>query len=382
MANSNTYITILKNNLGYTFKLNELDDSLEVNGEPITDVIRLKIRTQLRDIGYSRELQAIEEAWTTEALTNIYNPLKEYFFNLPPYSLLNDEPWVIPKLSSYIKDTDNIFQTWFTKFTIGAVAKVVQAGNCNPAQNPMLTMVGSQNLGKSRLARWLCSGISRYFAEGAIKTDDKDYWLRLANKFIWEVGELEGVISKEDKSALKDFITRDKITVRKPYGKYEIEKPAVCSLIGTVNEDGTGFLNDPTGSRRFLTCELISIDWEYSRIDPNLVWAEAYYLYQQNPECYLLSPDEKKLRDEINGRFQQDDLTEDMFFEKYEITNDRTDFVTTLDLIRVLEMNGLDGTKRQKEMKVAQMLRKNGIIKSRQNHNTGARGYRGIKKTI
>lgn len=379
MANSSTHVQILKN-MGYTFRLNELDDSIEVNGETITDILRLKIRTELRDLRYHRELTAIEEAWHTEALANSYNPIKEYFNSLPPYSLINDEPWVIPKLCSYFQDADNIFQIWLTKFCVGAIAKVLQAGTANPAQNPMLVPVGSQNLGKSRFARWLCSGISKYFVEGAIKTDDKDYWLRLANKFIWEVGELEGVISKEDKSALKDFITRDKVTVRKPYGKYEMEKPAVCSMIGTVNEDGTGFLNDPTGSRRFLVCELTAINWEYSKIDPNMVWAEALYLYQQNPTCYLLTPDEVTHRNEINGRFQQDDLIEDMFLKKYEITRDNSHFVPTLELIGELELIGLDGTKKQKEMRIAQMLRKNGIVKGRQNNNLGPRGYKGIRK--
>jgi predicted P-loop ATPase len=376
MANSSTHMATLKN-MGYTFKLNVLDDSIEVNGEKITDILRLKIRTELRDLGYNRDLTAIEEAWSTEALAKSYNPLKEYFENLPPYNLINGEIWVIPKLCSYFQDIDNIFQIWLTKFLIGAIAKVYHAGTHEPVQNPMLVMVGTQNLGKSRFAKWLTNGCSRYFIEAYIDTKDKDTWLRLIRHLIWEVGELEGVISREDRAALKDFITKDKVSVRKAYGKNDIEKPAVCSLIGTVNENGTGFLNDSTGSRRFLACELTAIDWEYSKIDPDMLWAEAYYLFQQNPESYLLTAKEVKTRNVINSKFQMDDPVEDMIKKYFEITDDPADFIPSVNIREKLELHGLRGSERQNAMKIAEALKKLNVLKG---HDTTGkiRGFKGI----
>lgn len=42
------------------------------------------------------------------------------------------------------------------------------------------------------------------------------------------------------------------ITLRKAYTKYDITKPAITSFIGTINEDGAGFLTDTTGNRRYV----------------------------------------------------------------------------------------------------------------------------------
>jgi len=47
---------------GYSFRLNLCDDSIEVNGECITDVIRSQIRCKLRDAGLGKFLAAAEDA--------------------------------------------------------------------------------------------------------------------------------------------------------------------------------------------------------------------------------------------------------------------------------------------------------------------------------
>ncbi len=41
-----------------------------------------------------------------------------------------------------------------------------------------------------------------------------------------------------------------KFTNRPPFKKYPIHKPVVTSFIGTANFDGTGVLNDSTGTSR------------------------------------------------------------------------------------------------------------------------------------
>lgn len=363
--------------LNYTFRMNELNDDIEVNDKPITNGLYATIRSQIRDLGFSRHLTAFEEAWIREAYSKSYNPIKEYFYSLPAYSLLNGEPWIIPKLASYFKDVDGVFPTWLLKWMIGAVGKVMQAGTNEPIQNPMLVLVGPQNLGKSRFVRWLCSGIPSYFIESHIATDDKDTWLRLASHFIWEVAELQAVIKRQDREALKDFITHDKITTRKAYGKFDVHVNATASLVGTVNENGTGFLNDPTGNRRFLTCELTTLDWTYTNINPSDAWAEAWYLFGQDNNAWQLTPDEINKRDEINLRFQEDDPIEDLLLKYYDITKNPGDFASSVDLRETLENYGLKGTTKQNSMAIASALKNLGVIKDKLNNQ---RGFRGIKK--
>ena len=98
-----------------------------------------------------------------------------------------------------------------------------------------LVLDGPQGIGKSFLVRWLCPK-ERYYIEGGINTEDKDSLIRLASKWIWEVGELQATTRKADREALKDFISRRDVTVRPAYGRYDIVKPALASFIVTINE--------------------------------------------------------------------------------------------------------------------------------------------------
>lgn len=124
-----------------------------------------------------------------------------------------------------------------------------------------------------------CQTNGDYFIEAPINTDDKDSEIRLISAWIWEVSELGATTRKADYEALKAFLTTRKVTVRKPYGRHDISKPALASFIGTIN-NSSGIFSDPTGSRRFLVSKIEEINWDYSvSIDPTDVWAEAMAAY-------------------------------------------------------------------------------------------------------
>ena len=67
--------------LGYEFRWNELDDSLEVNGVRIDNGLAAQIRTQIRDRGYKR-LQPVEDAYVAHAYEHRYHPIKQYLTSL------------------------------------------------------------------------------------------------------------------------------------------------------------------------------------------------------------------------------------------------------------------------------------------------------------
>ena len=130
---------------------------------------------------------------------------------------------------------------------------------------------------------------------------------------------------RADKEALKSFITRRKVTVRLPYGHHDISVPAMASLIGTVNDEA-GFLSDPTGSRRFLTCHLDEIDWGYSKtVDRQQLWLEAYQAFL-NGEKWTLTSDEAKQASTINARYEVDDAVEGILKRHYQIDPTRDDW--------------------------------------------------------
>lgn len=361
------YIKIL-NALGYQFRLCALDDRVETNGEPITDRIVAEINSKVRDLGLIR-VQTMADHYTRYAAESTHHPIRDYL-----QSLTWDKIDWIGKLAKHFFDTDDIFPIVLKRWLIGAVAK-----SFTGSQNPMLVLNSEkQGIGKSFFASWLCSFQPNRFIESAIDPNNKENEIRLMTMFIWEVSELGATTRKADFEALKAFITKQQVTVRKPYGHYDITKPALANLIGTVNNIG-GFMNDPTGNRRFMTVNLTGIDHKYkSTIQTNQIWAQAYALYKRGESSQPTREEQSKIFS-VNERFEIEDPLVDLMKKHFKILPERKDLaLATMDIIQTLRGNGWKGatTEKAEAMLIAQAATKLHLSK----RLNPSKGYYGITK--
>jgi hypothetical protein len=359
--------------LGYAFKFNVCTGEVEVDGKPMIDPTAAEIRQKMRDAGFPQS-GVVEDVYLVEAYRNRYHPIKEYL-----NSLSYDGGHYIDLLSSFVSDRHGAFPAFFKRWLIGSVAKVMAA-----EQNPMLVLDGPQGIGKSEFVKWLSSPMYEYFYEGPIDPDDKDTYKRLMRKWVWEVSELGATTRRTDREALKAFVTMREVTVRLPYAQYDTRGPAMASLVGTLNSEG-GFLNDPTGNRRFLTCSLTDIDWRgYTKaVEPDHVWAEAYALYLAG-EPWHLTEAEKKLAGEINEEYELDDPIEGLIKKFFEIDVDQPWWTPSIDILAVLEdpvRGALKGTTKSNSMALSACMTRLGLKKcKRQNQqNQYVNGYLGIR---
>jgi len=181
------------------------------------------------------------------------------------------------------------------RWLLGCVARGLEGDSRKPFkhQTPMLVLIGDQGLGKSSLVKWLVSGVGYEFhREGSIDPHNPDHQRTMVTRWLWEVSELGSSLRKSDRDSLKGFITQELHTFRKPYGRHNVTKPTLCNLVGSVNPE-VGFLDDPTGHRRFLPVRITSIDRGYKDIDVSQLWAQVVHLYKngQTPE---LAPCERE----------------------------------------------------------------------------------------
>lgn len=373
------YVQVLQQ-IGYNFRQNACNDKVEVNGSPITDGLAAVLRMDMRNLGYNR-VGIMEDAYTAHAYRNQYHPIKEYLEGLQW-----DGTEAIAKLASYFEDKhDTVMQdgeerTWFhvllRRWLVGAVAKVY--GH----QNLMLVLDGPQGIGKSYFARWLGSATPLYFVEGPINPDDKDSRIRMMENWIWEVGELGSVTRRSDREALKAFITEQRIKVRKPYARHDTEKPAMASLIGTINNEG-GFLFDKTGSRRFLVATLTKIDWRYTdEVDIDQVWAQAYHLFRTETRYWRLTSEEREVQARLNREeYEPEDIIETTLREDYVLDADNTEaFTTTRELRKYLEEHIRGHTSHSLNMQLSNTMQRLGLESTRQYvDGTQKRGYVGVE---
>lgn len=363
--------------LGYDFRYNEVTDMVEVNGSPITDAVAATIRMQLRDTGMVKTHEA-EDAYLSYAWHNRYHPIKDYL-----KSLAWDGKANIETLSNFFVDEYGMFPVWLRKWLIGSCAKVFEA-----EQNPMLVLDAKQGTGKSEFAKWLAQPMFGYYIENAINPSDKDNGIRMARYWIWEVSELGTTMKKADYEALKAFLTTRKVTVRKPYDKFDMSKPALCSFIGTVN-NSAGLYSDPTGSRRFLTSHILSIDWKgYTQaVAPEQVWAEAMAAYLMG-EDWRITPDERKKATQINECYELDDINEDLIKKYFDIDPaNLTWWTSTVDIVRVLEdpnQGNVHSPTRIITLSIANIMTRLGLKKGAKRNSIGQliRGYYGIRLSL
>lgn len=357
--------------LGYSFRMNEMDDSVEVNRERINDGIVAEIESRMGDSGFP--ISNCRRAWTYEAYKAKYHPIKDYFNGLS----WNGEDLFGEFMACFDFANKPFSEIAFWRFMIGTVARVMEN-----SQNFMLVLDGGQGIGKSWLSRWMCP-LEEYFVEGTLNADSNDTKLRIIAKLLWEVGELQYTTRKSDVEALKNIITQQEITARPPYFRYDITKPVTCSFIGTINENGAGFLNDPTGSRRFAVVKVRSIDWaRYTRINKDQLWAQICMVYKAG-EGWRFTPDEQEMQFQINESYTLISSTHELLMKFFDIDPDKYpgSWMPAADILLRLFENGMNGSQRQAQMEIAGIMEKLGIEKSDKNATTGngrLMSYRGV----
>ena len=354
-----------------TLKLNDMSDRMEIvtgsGPRPMNDIDDSVILARLLDLGMRNE-GYMRKSMHTLAAQNRYHPIREYLDGL-----LWDGDKHFDTLMSYLEMDSELAHVFWRKFLIGSIAKALTG-----EQNFMLVLKGAQGRGKSRLVRWLCP-LPHLFHEGSIAPDNKDDQIKLIENWFWEVAELEGTVKRAAVSALKNFITMRNVGVRVPYGRYAIDKTAAASMIGTINDDGTGFLNDRTGNRRFAVVEVKDIDWGYEAIDRDQLWAELYVAYLAG-ESWELTLHEREVQAEINELQMTISPLEELFTQYFVIDPSRTDqFSATMGILDKLETMGLKGDQFKNKMELTSLLNKRGL-KSIQRSQGGVRtrGYEGV----
>jgi len=262
----------------YGLRYNVVTANLEVKKtgtlhfEPITDYIENSILREMLKNNLRCSISKLRNILFSD-FCRMYNPFEEYFNNLPPWDGDTDH---ILKLSQTITTTnDELWQYCFKKWLVAVVTSALVK---NVVNQTAIIFSGPQGIGKTTWMVNLCPpSLSSYLFSGTINPTNKDTLIHLSECLYINMDELENM-NRTEIGTLKEIITNTSIRIRRPYGHNNENMVRRASFMGSVNT--SQFLNDSTGSRRFLCFEVTEIDYKHP-VDMAKVYSQALHLFNQ-----------------------------------------------------------------------------------------------------
>lgn len=276
-------------------RYNEITLKYEIDKHPMTDrdfnSLYLNCKKVVPKVTKDLFISCIESDRTVT-----YNPVHEFFDKHKS----NKPEGLIERLANSINtrtgtkhsgDFPDFCYYFLRKWMIGSVAMWYKH------HSPLMFVLAGdiQNTGKTHFFRYLLPNeLQMYFGEAEL-SGDKDENLLMCNKLIIMNDEMSNK-SKRDITMVKKLCSAQWFNLRKPYGKLSEDFRRLAALAGTSNS--LELLNDPTGNRRIIPVEVISINHdEYNAIDKKELWLEAYHAYKAGEDYNLSNQDIKRLSD-------------------------------------------------------------------------------------
>lgn len=269
-----------------------------------------------------------------------FNPLIFYFERLPKWSKQKD---YIKEFGNYIKlinekDREQ-FNIHFKKWLVRAVKCATELRYFNKQAFVLCDDGSGQNIGKTSWCRYLCPpALTDYLAEDI--SSDKDARILLCKNFLINLDEL-AVLSKREINHLKAYFSKEQINERLPYDRKNSIIPRVSSFIGSTNKDT--FLQDETGSVRWIVFSVKDIDWSYKdNFKVNNLWAQAYFLAYHDEEFNeVFTPEDIKENEKRNEKYTvltpERELINKFFYVPKSVNDKNVVFLSATDILILIK---------------------------------------------
>lgn len=181
---------------------------------------------------------------------------------------------------------DPVAAAYLPRFLVAAVARLFKPG-CEVHQMPVL--IGKQGIGKTRLGRALF-GEENYCSIRFSARLDRDDITKADRHWCNEFGEIDGLTSKADVEAIKDFLSTSHDVIRRAYGRGEETLPR--RWVGWATSNGSP-LRDLTGNRRFVCIPLgpNPLPVDEIKAKRGSIWAKALQIFLEG-EQWWSTPEE------------------------------------------------------------------------------------------
>lgn len=266
-------------------ELTPLERSTEPTDEPFAPLIDRDVNTLWRRMNKQVSPVRLNDLHTIlkSEFVPLFSPFEEYLEGLKTWDGVTD---YIGQLTDtvHIKGDHARFTEYFRKWFVGILSAFFDKGVTN---HEILVFIGEQGIYKTTWSNFLLPPpLQRYFYtkmnSDRMTKDDQFTMTEFILICLEEIDEM----TLTNLNQLKAMTGMKTVNERVAYGRNKEHRPHIASFCDTGNN--LLFLNDPSGSRRWLPFEVLRID------DPNThpfnyegIYSQAYSLWKSGFKYWL-----------------------------------------------------------------------------------------------
>ncbi|MFV0196233.1 DUF5906 domain-containing protein [Empedobacter falsenii] len=354
-------------NKRYNFRYNIVTGKLEYKKvrnqmyKPITDFVENSILREVLKAKVKCSIQGLRYLLLSDYVEQ-FDPFKDYFSTLPE---INQEVDYITELANTITTTNQ--ELWLECFKKWFVAMVACVTNEKVVNQTVIVFSGKQGIGKTTwMEKLVPKPLKDYLFSGTINPNNKDTLIHLAECMLINLDELEN-LNKTEIGSLKEIITKSHIRMRKAYGHNNETLPRRASFAGSVNT--AQFLNDTTGSRRFLCFEVEHIEYHHN-VNLDNCYKQALHLIDQGFR-YWFNNEEIKNINQNNEQYQIKSPEEELLLTWFDKADKETAtaFLNTTQIATRLAYFGNININNSTVIQLGKALKKLGFLRIVKNRN-------------
>ena len=318
---------------GMGMKFNELLNIIEFFSVPkefgkVTDIQNMMpiiLQYAFREYTGNKNIskQQIIDLIALVADENSYNPVRDYL-----QGLTWDGIDRFPKLYEYLHVTGEFEQMLIRKWFIQTAAMPFNTLDDPFSAEGVLIFQGKEGICKTRFFASLVPNPLWFKSlDKPMSTKNKDTLIETLSAWITEVGEIDRTFT-ENRSDLKNFMTKANDSIRKPYAKEQVTKARITSFSGTTNKEQ--LLTEETGSRRWWIVHIpqkIDLAALWGDVDKNQLWAQAYQMFRDDPTSFRLTEEEKDILEGKNEKSMELLPAEDELRLRFDFDAPESDWV-------------------------------------------------------
>ena len=288
----------------YELRMDQVRNVLEVNDKSNSDgfvkdeKFEANLIVELLCAGFKGISSTVSIMLASSKYVKQYHPVKHYFENLEAWDGVDRFTEFASCIITTFSDQHALLVKHLRKHLLRCIASVFIPGFFN---KHCFVLIGTgQSIGKTTLIRNLLpKQLKPYITDAMLDWKDKDANIALGSNWVINLDELAN-LNRDETNSLKAILSRDTIKVRRPYDRIDSEIPRLANFFGSTND--LQFLTDLTGNVRWLCFRIAGIDFKYSQINVDQIWAQLYEAFK-NGEDYVLSREELQENDKRNEAF-------------------------------------------------------------------------------